>query len=130
MKIDGVGPIIAAAVIAGVPEPSSFKNGRQFAAWLGLVPKHTGSGGRTINLGLSKRGNSYLRWLIIQGSHAALRTSARRGDNLSKWAQQLALRKKCPVAAIALANKMARVIWAVLSSGRDYSADLTAKALA
>ena len=102
MELDGVGLIIAAAVLAAVPDPHAFKNGRQFAAWLGLVPKHTGSGGKTENQGLSKRGNTYLRWLLVQGAQAMVRTAEKRVDNFSKWAQGLSTRKKRPLAAVAV----------------------------
>lgn len=127
LDIPGVGIITVAAVIAAVPDPNAFKNGRQFAAWLGLVPKHTGTGGKNKNIGLSKRGNSYLRALLVQGANAMKRAAKTRGDNFSRWVIKLKEKKRKSLVTIAVANKMARVIWAILASERGlYIADKAA----
>jgi len=87
-----VGPLIATALVAAVGNAAEFKNGRELAAYLGLVPRHRATGGRTIMLGISKRGDRYLRSLLIHGARAALWTMARRGDQRSAWAGRLKLR--------------------------------------
>ena len=119
-KIEGVGPVTATALVAAVGDRSSFKNGREFAAWLGLVPKQQSSGGRQRLFGISKRGDRYLRTLLIHGARAALARAAGKHDPRSLWLSKLRLRRHPNVAAVALANKNARIIWAMLSGNEDY----------
>jgi transposase len=113
--IAGVGPIIATAARASVPDISQFKNGRHFATSLGVVPLQVSSG-QTIRLGkMSKRGNPYLRKLLIQGAHAVLNTVGRKDDAHSRWLQELCRRRGRCKAAVALANKNARIIYAIMA---------------
>ena len=121
--IPGVGMLTATAAVAAMGDPASFRSGREFAAWLGLVPRHTGSGGRVRTLGISKRGDRYLRTLLIHGARTAL--SNRKAP--PEWALRLAERRPVNVATVALANKMARTIWALLAHERDYRADYVSR---
>ena len=111
----GVGPLIASAFVAELGDARHFKNGRQVSAWLGLVPRQHSSGGKPRLLGISKRGDAYLRTLLIHGARAVMRTLARHDDPLSRWARQLAARRGIHKATVALANKMARQMWAQLA---------------
>jgi len=120
--VEGVGPLVATALVAAVGNASEFKSGRELAAYLGLVPRHRASGGRTILLGISKRGDRYLRTLLIHGARSAMRTIERHRAARSVWAGRLKLRRGSNVAAVALANKNARVMWALLSRGENYRA--------
>jgi transposase len=113
--IPGVGLLTATAAVAALGEPNSFASGREFAAWLGLVPRQSGTGGRIRQLGLSKRGDSYLRTLLIHGARSVMA----RGKH-SPWVAALLKRRPYSVAVAALANKLARTIWAVLARGRPY----------
>jgi transposase len=116
--IPGIGPITATALVASVGDAKSFENGRQLAAWLGLVPKQYSSGGKDTLLGISKRGDVYLRTLLIHGARAVLRY--RSADPAGGWLERLAARRNPNIAAVALANKNARVVWALLTSNRGY----------
>lgn len=124
--VPGVGPVIASAVVATVADPSAFTSGRHFAAWLGLVPKQNATGGRQSLGRISKRGDSYLRRLLINGAQSVLRW-AKKGKS-SPWLISLLERRPRSVVAIALANKMARIVWAMLSRGEDYRNEATASA--
>lgn len=115
IKIPGVGLLTATAAVATMGDASAFRSGREFAAWLGLVPKQTGTGGRVRQLGISKRGDVYLRTLLMHGARAILARS-----QPSPWIQQLLLRRPYSVVVAALANKLARTIWAVLYHGVKY----------
>lgn len=115
MRHRGVGPLIASAFVAEVADPRIFRNGRQVAAWLGLVPRQHSSGGQAMLLGISKRGDAYLRTLLIHGARAALRTAARRSDPVSRWALDVQARRGTHKATVALANKLARQLWAELA---------------
>lgn len=128
-KIEGVGPVTATALIAAVGDRTCFKNGRQFAAWLGLVPKQRSSGGRARLFGISKRGDRYLRTLMIHGARAALGKAAGKHDPRSLWLNKLRQRRHPNVAAVALANKNARVVWAILSGGTVYEREPSARQL-
>jgi len=119
-KIEGVGPLTATAIVAAAGNAASFRNGRQFAAWLGLVPRHQSSGGRTRLLGISKRGDRYIRTLLIHGARSALGCSGHKKDPRSLWLQKLCGRRPYNVVAVALANKNARIIWALLRHGVTY----------
>jgi len=118
--VEGVGPVTATALVAAVGNATDFKSGRELAAYLGLVPRHRASGGRTVLLGISKRGNRYLRTLLIHGARSALYRIERHRGARASWAARLKLRRGANVAAVALANKNARVLWALLSRGQSY----------
>jgi transposase len=117
MQRRGVGPLIASAVSAEIGNPQAFKNGRQFAASLGLVPRQHSTGGKPLLLGISKRGNAYLRTLLIHGARSVMRTADRHEDPISQWARQVKERRGVHKAIVALANKMARQLWAQLAYG-------------
>lgn len=117
MQRRGVGPLIASAFAAEVGDPHVFKNGRQVAAWLGLVPGQHSTGGKPILLGISKRGDAYLRTLLIHGARAVVRTADRHEDALCQWVRTLKARRGVHKATVALANKMARQLWAQLAYG-------------
>ena len=118
--IDGVGPITATAMVAAVGDAKEFKNGRHLSAWLGLVPRQYSSGGKSRLMGISKRGNSYLRTLLIHGARSVLKYIAGKTDTRSRWLQELIARRGYNRAAVALANKNARVIQVLLSSERAF----------
>jgi transposase len=127
-KIEGIGPVTATALIVAVGDPKCFKNGRQFAAWLGLVPKQRSSGGRARLSGISKRGDRYLRTLLIHGARAALVRAGGKQDPRSLWLSKLRERRHPNVAAVALANKNARIVWAMLARDKPYEPALSMKA--
>jgi transposase len=116
--IPGIGPIIATAIAATVPDPSVFRSGREFAAWLGLVPRQNSTGGKARLGGISKRGDSYLRRLLVNGAHAVLFWA--KTAKTDPWLTSLRARKHRLVVAVALANKTARIAWAVMSKGEIY----------
>jgi transposase len=120
MTIPGIGPLSATALVAAVSDASAFKNGRQFAAWLGLVPRQYSTGGKERLLGISKRGDSYLRKLLIHGARATLRWVGRKTDRRSQWMRQLVERRGHNRTAVAVANKNARIVWALLTSHQAY----------
>jgi transposase len=122
--IPGIGPIIATAIAATVVEPSAFRSGREFAAWLGLVPRQNSTGGKTRLGGISKRGNRYLRRLMINGASANLLRS--KATNADPWVIGLRRRRPSLVVAVALANKTARIAWAVMQRQEDYQRAVTA----
>ena len=117
-KIEGIGPITATALVAAVGDQSCFKNGRQFAAWLGLVPKQRSSGGKSRLFGISKRGDRYLRTLLIHGARAVLGKAGGKQDARSVWINRMRERRHPNVVAVALANKNARIVWSILSKKR------------
>ncbi len=117
LKIDGIGPITATAIVAHMGSPEVFKNGRHFAAYLGLVPKHVGTGGKTRMLGISKRGDSYIRKLLVHGARSVVSQSEERKDKLGKWLRSLVDRRGFNKTTVALANKNARLCWAMLKYG-------------
>jgi len=119
-QLRGIGPLIASALVAMVGDGRQFKNGRHLAVALGLTPRHHGSGGKEKLLGISKRGDKYIRTLLIHGARSALRTAPGKTDRLSRWVLALAERSHPNVAATVLANKMARVAWAMLRRGTNY----------
>ena len=121
-KIPGIGPITASALIATIGNARNFENGRQLAAWLGLVPRQHSSGGKQVLLGISKRGDTYLRTLLIHGARAVLQSVKRKQDALSGWASRLLARRNNNIAAVALANKNARIVWALLAKDQEYCA--------
>jgi transposase len=115
-EIPGVGLLSATAAIATMGDAKAFKSGREFAAWLGLVPRHSGTGGRVRLLGISKRGDKYLRTLLIHGARSVLT----HGKEPPTWLTNLTQRRPKNVAVVALANKMARTIWALIAHERTY----------
>jgi len=119
-QIPGVGPITATAIISAVGDGKQFKCGRDLAAWLGLTPKQHSSGGKERLLGISKRGDAYLRTLLIHGARSVLRVSAKKTDSLNCWLQNVCDRRNKNIAAVALANKNARIIWAILTKKTNY----------
>jgi transposase len=121
-RIKGVGPKTATAIVAAVGDGSEFKNGRHLAAWLGLVPRQFSSGDRRTLMGISKRGNQHLRSLLVHGARAVVRTAPRKTDPANQWVNQLRERRGFNRATVAVANKNARIIWAVLRSGDHYRA--------
>jgi transposase len=120
MTIPGIGPLGATALIAAVSDASAFHNGRQFAAWLGLVPRQHTTGGKAYLLGISKRGDSYLRKLLIHGARATMRWVGLKTDRRSQWIRQLLERRGKNRTAVAVANKNARIVWALLTSQQVY----------
>jgi transposase len=123
LAIPGIGPLTASALVASVGDAKVFHNGRQFAAWLGLVPRQSSTGGKTTLLGISKRGDMYLRTLVIHGARSVLRHLKRHPDRANGWLARVAARRNPNIAAVALANKNARTVWALLAHGRDYQAE-------
>jgi transposase len=120
MAIAGVGPLTASAAVATIADARQFKNGRQMAAWLGLVPKQASSGGKTRLGRITKQGNDYLRTLLFQGARSAVMTAARRSDRLSRWIVQLLERIGWYRTLVAVANKHARIVWAILAKGERF----------
>lgn len=120
MEVPGIGKLTATALLAAVADARHFGSGRDFAANLGLVPREHSSGGKQRLYGITKRGDTYLRTLLIHGARSALQRAADKPDKLLRWASKLAERRGVKVATVALANKMARVAWALLAHGRSY----------
>ncbi|WP_201662664.1 transposase, partial [Paraburkholderia sabiae] len=105
---------------SGVGDPQQFRNGRQFAAWLGLTPRQRSSGGKSKLGGITKRGDTYLRTLLVQGARAVMRFVERRDDRHSRWIKAVMQRRHVSIAAIALANKTARIAWAILTNNDSF----------
>jgi transposase len=124
-SIPGIGVITATAIVAAVGDGRMFRSGRDFAAWLGLVPRQHSTGGRSTLLGISKRGNAYIRTLLVHGSRCMLRFLGSPETRVGQWIAQLRARTHANVAAVALANKQARIAWAVLTQGTFYRATAT-----
>ncbi len=118
--IPGYGPIIATAMAASVTDPAIFRSGRGLAAWIGLVPKQTSTGGKQRLGRISKQGDPYLRWLLVAGAMSVIRQAKRRGTSGQPWLDQLIADKPTKVAAVALANKMARIAWVLLMRDETY----------
>jgi transposase len=119
MEVPGVGPVLASAIVAAVPDPKAFRSGRNLAAWIGLVPRQNSSGGKERLGGITKQGNRYLRQLLVVGALAVIRYAQRHGTR-RPWLVQLLARRATKVAAVALANKIARIIWAMMITGDRY----------
>lgn len=120
MQVEGVGAITATAVVATVGDAKVFHNGRQMAAWLGLTPRQSGSGGKLTQGHITKRGDGYVRMLLVHGARAVLRVAHRKADDKSRWANNLKGRAGDNKAVVALANKHARILWALLAHDEDY----------
>src|SRR6266480_2305834 len=119
-EIPGIGPALAAALVASVPVPNAFRSGRNFSAWIGLVPKQHSSGGRDKLGSISKQGDRYLRSLFTAGALAVIRYAKIHGTKHRPWLTALLARRPAKVAAIALANKIARMAWAMMAKGERY----------
>ena len=119
MDIPGVGPLLASAFIASVADPTAFRTGRDLAAWIGLVPKQNSSGGKDRLGSITRAGNRYLRQMLVVGAMAVIRYAQRHGTK-RPWLVQLLARRPAKVAAVALANKNARMVWALMTSGERY----------
>jgi len=121
-QIPGIGPLVATAIVAAIGNGAAFRKGRDFAAWTGLVPKQHSTGGKTKLAGISKRGNRYLRKILIHGARSVVFRSRRERIAMGEWMNTLETRSSRNVLIVAMANKLARIAWAVLSSGQDYRA--------
>ena len=119
--IPGVGPLLATALVASVADPKTFRSGRNFSAWIGLVPKQHSSGGRDRLGSISKQGDRYLRSLFVAGALAVIRYAKIHGTKYRPWVAALLARRPTKVAAIALANKLARMAWAMMARGERYN---------
>ena len=128
LKVPGLGPVTATAVIAAIGNGAAFRKGREFAAWMGVVPREHSTGGKQKLLGIGKRGNRYLRKLFVQCARAVLQQKTKQTPGLRTWLEKLTSRTHRNVAAVALANKLARMAWAVLATGEAYRAPLAAAA--
>jgi transposase len=127
MEVPGVGPVLASAMVATVPDPTVFKSGRNLAAWIGLVPRQNSSGGKEKLGGITKQGDRYLRQLLVAGALAVIRYAHRHGTK-RPWLVHLLARRSPKIAAVALANKMARMIWAMMMTGERYREPVVAVA--
>src|SRR5271169_5592571 len=128
MTIPGVGPITATAITALVPAAEGFRVGRDFAAWLGLTPLQKSTGGKQKLGAVSKRGERTIRRLLIIGSSAVVQQASKRGAPKGSWLEQMLVRKPRMLVTVALANKMARIVWALLIKQENYRAPVAAKA--
>lgn len=127
-EIPGIGALIASVTVASVPDPSVFKSGRHFAAWLGLTPQQYSSGGKQKLGAITKQGNRYIRKMLVVGATSVLRVAHKRKGALADWIVALRARKPEKLAAVALANKLARIIWAIMTTGESFRAATYAKA--
>ena len=125
-EVPGIGPITATALLASLGDGKAFGSARQVAAWLGLVPRQDSSGGKPKLLGISKRGDVYLRTLLIHGARAVVNAAAKKDDAQSRWINDLVKRRNANIAAVAVANKNARIVWALLTRSEHY--DVSAQA--
>jgi transposase len=119
-EVPGVGPALATALVASIADPKAFRSGRDFSAWIGLVPKQHSSGGRDKLGSISKQGDRYLRSLFMAGALAVIRYAKIYGSKHRPWLTALLARRPTKVAAIALANKLARMVWAMMTRGERY----------
>ena len=122
LTIPGIGLLSATALLAAIGDVTAFKNGRELAAWLGLVPKQQSTGGKPTLLGISKRGDTYLRTLMIHGGRTVVRVADKHDDRRNQWIQELDKRRGKNISAVAVANKNARIAWAVLTKKEPYKA--------
>ena len=119
-EIPGIGPIVATALVAEIGDWKAFRSGRGLAAWIGLVPKQHTTGGKDKLGSIAKQGNRYLRWLLVSGAMAVIRYAQKHGTKKRPWLGRLMERRPTKVAAVALANKMARIAWAIIARGERY----------
>ena len=127
-EIPGIGTVIASVIAASVPDPGVFKSGRDFAAWLGLTPRQNSSGGKDRLGAITKQGNRYIRKMLVVGATSVLRVAGKRKGALADWINALRARKPERLAAVALANKLARICWALMTTGESFRAQTYAKA--
>ena len=125
-QIPGIGPLVATAIVASIGNGAAFHKGREFAAWMGLVPRQHSTGGKARLYGITKRGNRYLRMILVHGARAVVLRSKRERIPMGSWLTSLEARAPRNVLIIAMANKLARIAWAVLSTGQDYRTDAVA----
>lgn len=118
--VEGIGPLTATALVAAMSDGKAFKNGRQFAAWLGLVPRQHSSGGKPRLFGISKRGDTYLRTLLIHGARSVVSRASRKTDRRSLWIADKQRRLGTSKACVAVANKNARIVWSLIARGETY----------
>ena len=123
--IPGIGPITASALAASITDPEVFRNGRELAAWIGLVPRQNSTSGKQRLGKISKQGDQYLRWLLVAGAMSVILHAKRRGTTNLPWLGNIIVRKPTKVAAVALANKNARIVWALLRQGGTYQKSTT-----
>jgi transposase len=127
-EIPGIGPLIASVIAASVPDPAVFKSGRDFAAWLGLTPRQNSSGGKDKLGAITKQGNRYIRKMLVVGATSVLRVAGKRKGALADWINALRVRKPERLVAVALANKLARICWALMTTGESFRGQTYAKA--
>jgi len=127
-EIPGIGTLIASATAASVPDPGVFKSGRDFAAWLGLTPRQNSSGGKEKLGAITKQGNRYIRKMLVTGATSVLRVAGKRKGALADWINALRARKPERLVAVALANKLARICWAIMNTGEGFRTDTYVKA--
>ena len=127
-EIPAFGPLIASAIVASVPDPTVFRSGRDFAAWLGLTPRQDSTGGKTTLGPITKKGNPYIRKMLVVGARSVLHVAHKRKGALAEWIMKLRAAKNERVAVVALANKLARICWAVMSSGECFRSEIYVKA--
>jgi transposase len=123
-QLRGIGPLIATALVATIGDGKQYRKGRDMAAAIGLTPRQHSSGGKDRLLGISKRGDTYLRCLLVHGARSAIRTMKDKDDRLSRWVTSLQARRHKNVVAVAMANKLARTAWAIMSKDMDYNPDM------
>ncbi len=127
-EIPAFGPLISSAIAASVADPEVFRSGRDFAAWLGLTPRQDSTGGKTTLGPITKKGNPYLRKMLVVGARSVLHVAHKRKGALAEWIMKMRANKKERVAVVALANKLARICWAVMSSGECFRSEIYARA--
>jgi transposase len=127
-EIPGIGTLIASVIAASVPDPGVFKSGRDFAAWLGLTPRQNSSGGKEKLGAITKQGNRYIRKMLVTGATSVLRVAGRRKGTFADWINALRARKPERLVAVALANKLARFCWAIMTTGEAFRTDTYVKA--
>ena len=127
-SVPGVGALAASAILASAPDPQAFKSGRDFAAWLGVTPKQNSTGGKEKLGSITKQGNRYIRRLLVLGAISVLRAAPKRKGALCDWLAALRARKPPKVVAVALANKLARIVWAIITTGEAFRSSIYAKA--
>ncbi len=127
-EVPAIGPLIASAMAASLPDPCVFKSGRDFAASLGLTPSQHSSGGKERLGAITKKGNRYLRKMLVVGATSVMRVAGKRKGALAEWIIALKAKKPNKLAAVALANKLARICWAMMSTGESFRQELYARA--
>jgi transposase len=126
--IPGIGKLAASAIVASVPDPKVFKSGRDFSAWLGSTPRQNSSGGKEKLGSITKQGNHYIRRLLVLGATSLLRVAGKRKGALRDWLIALLARKPARLVTVALANKLARIIWAIMTTGETFRMEIFARA--